>query len=204
MLTKNNFKYASWIEARVDGFRSDFINNDISFVPVMKHNEYLGRGNAVLKQNIERFIKSGGTYENVLQIKTKQPRSIYPDEWQGFVVKAYDKVDVDLDLFPTCKQAIDMFGDECMNLVYARLQPNTDIPIHIDMENINGDLVAVHLPIIMEKDSSFLKYEQESIPLSVGEIAVLQTELLHSSHNKSNTMDRINVIFVFRKDKVII
>ena len=204
MYDRRLFKFAGWIEDHAEGFRTDFVNNQITFIPVMKHNAYLGRGNTILKQNIIRFIKNGGSYDEVLQLKTNQPRNIYPDEWQGFVIKAYDRVDVDLNLFPTCKQALNLFGDSCMNLVYARLQPNTDIPIHIDMENINGDLVAVHLPIMMEKDTSFLKYETEVLPLEVGKVTVLQTELLHSSHNTSNTTDRINVIFVFRKEDVLV
>lgn len=204
MITRDQFKYTEWIEAHVSGFRSDILNNRISYTPVMKHKSYLGRGNVFYKQNINRFVKAGGDRDEVLRIQAEQPLSVYPDDWQGFVIKAYDQTDVDLNNFPTCKQAIDLFGNDCMNVVYARLSSNTHIPTHIDRENINGDLIAVHLPLFMEEGSSYLKYEQEVLPLEVGKVTILQTELLHSSHNISNTIDRVNVIFVFRKENVIL
>lgn len=126
---------------------------------------------------------------------------VYANGWRTHPFRVYGQDVNSADEYPTVRTALEYFGPACVGIAYNTLYPNTHIPTHVDLENINGEYINVHLPLALEDGKAYMIIEQTNYPLVRHELHFLQSELLHSAHNASDTTDRVNVMFIFDKSK---
>lgn len=214
MYDRNLFKFTSWIEENANGFWDDFANNyvDQQLTPVIYHDAYIKGNLSESYKGIKKFLKTSKDDEElkarndyVFERITNQPRDMYPDAWQAYPIKMFGNIqtDVNMDLFPTCKKALDYFGPSCISLVYSILKAGSVIPTHIDMENINEDQLTIHLPLQLEEDKAYMICGDRKLALKKHQLCFLNTNLMHSAHNESTTIDRVNVLFIFKQQEVL-
>ena len=93
-------------------------------------------------------------------------------------------------IFGFGKKIIDTFP-EVRQLGISGHPPNTKIDLHPD----NDEFLKIHIPIITNPDAWFF-YEDEKFNMQVGNAYLVNTTILHGTHNQGST-DRIHMIFKF-------
>lgn len=100
-----------------------------------------------------------------------------------------DEFNVETELnFGFAKKVIDTFSNIRQTVIAAH-PPETRIDLHTDTDNF----VKVHIPIVTN-DKSYFNFEDEVFNLKTGHAYLINTSLLHGTHNAGDT-DRVHFIF---------
>lgn len=99
--------------------------------------------------------------------------------------------------FPTAKAMMEKYGDDLFGLVYSSIGPYSILQRHVGPENIDGEYIRIHLPLIVPPGDIFLEVQGQEVTWD--DIFGFNNQYLHSAHNYSNEWRMIMIIDLSRK-----
>ena len=136
-----------------------------------------------------------------------------PNSWKAYPIKytaeLYDSlehndveealkfIELHKEKFPTAGRLIEHFGDSVKTATYLVLAPHAGLDWHIDIENIDGAVCSVHVPLDIPEGDLGLEVEDEIIRWD--DIFAYNSQKIHRAWNNS---DKSRLIFLldFTKD----
>jgi hypothetical protein len=113
-------------------------------------------------------------------------------------VELYETMpDEQLAKYPTCKQMMDKYGDDLFGLVYSSIGPYSILQRHVGPENIDGEYIRIHIPLIVPEGDIFLEVQNHEVTWK--DIFGFNNQYLHSAHNYSNEWRTIMIVDLSRK-----
>lgn len=113
-------------------------------------------------------------------------------------LEAYEEMPADrLVNYPTCKAMMDKYGDDLFGLVYSSIGPYSILQRHVGPENIDGEYIRIHIPLIVPPGDIFLEVQNQEVTWN--DIFGFNNQYLHSAHNYSNEWRMIMIVDLSRK-----
>lgn len=116
---------------------------------------------------------------------------------QGNVVVDEQISNEDAVKYPTAMQLLDDYRDDLFGLVYSAIGPYSILQRHVGPENIEGEYIRIHLPLIIPSGDIFLEVQGQEVEWT--DIFGFNNQYLHSAHNYSNDWRLIMIIDLSRK-----
>lgn len=86
--------------------------------------------------------------------------------------------------FPTAMHLIDYYGDDCPIANYSLLAPHSVINRHTGVENREGNMIRIHIPLIVPEGEVFFEVNDEVVHWD--DIFAFNNQYVHSAHNRTN------------------
>lgn len=99
--------------------------------------------------------------------------------------------------FPTAKAMMDKYGDDLFGLVYSSIGPYSILQRHVGPENIDGEYIRIHIPLIVPPGDIFLEVQNQEVTWD--DIFGFNNQYLHSAHNYSTEWRTIMIVDLSRK-----
>lgn len=116
----------------------------------------------------------------------------------GGEIKVHDTMPDDrIAKFPTAKTIMDKYGDELFGLVYSSIGPYSILQRHDGPENIDGEYIRIHIPLIIPPGDIFLEVKGQEVIWN--NTFGFNNQYLHSAHNYSNEWRTIMIVDMSRK-----
>jgi hypothetical protein len=113
-------------------------------------------------------------------------------------VEVYEEMPADkITKFPTAKAMMDKYGDDLFGLVYSSIGPYSILQRHVGPENIDGEYIRIHIPLVVPKGDIFLEVQNQEVTWD--NIFGFNNQYLHSAHNYSNEWRMIMIVDLSRK-----
>jgi hypothetical protein len=113
-------------------------------------------------------------------------------------VEVYEEMPADrITKFPTAKAMMDKYGDDLFGLVYSSIGPYSILQRHVGPENIDGEYIRIHIPLIVPQGDMFLEVQNQEVTWD--NIFGFNNQYLHSAHNYSNDWRTIMIVDLSRK-----
>lgn len=113
-------------------------------------------------------------------------------------VELYEEMPADrLTKFPTAKSMMDKYGDDLFGLVYSSIGPYSILQRHVGPENIDGEYIRIHIPLIVPEGDMFLEVQNQEVTWD--NIFGFNNQYLHSAHNYSKEWRTIMIVDLSRK-----
>jgi hypothetical protein len=111
----------------------------------------------------------------------------------------FDGLDNAEEEFPTAVKFIRSLGDACPVATYSILEPQTILNRHNGPENILGETIRIHIPLIIPEGDVFL--EVDGTEVQWNDIWGFNNQLPHSAYNLT---DEYRLVFFFdiRRDSI--
>ena len=130
------------------------------------------------------------------------------DAWKSVgirnVVKQQGQVVVDEQIpaeqsvkYPTAMKLLSDYHDDMFGLVYSAIGPYSILQRHVGPENIDGEYIRIHLPLVVPTGDIFLEVQGQEVEWT--DIFGFNNQYLHSAHNYSNEWRLIMIIDLSRK-----
>ena len=140
------------------------------------------------KPGTNEFIKNNAAWKTV--------GFKYAHEDAGIYFNGLDDAEED---FPTAVKFIRSLGDACPVAVYSILDPQTILNRHNGPENVKGETIRIHIPLIIPEGDVFL--EVDGTEVQWNDIWGFNNQLPHSAYNLT---DEYRLVFFFdiRRDSI--
>jgi hypothetical protein len=99
--------------------------------------------------------------------------------------------------FPTGMSLLNNYREDMFGVVYSAIAPHTILQRHVGPENINGEYVRIHMPLIVPEGDIFLEVQGQEVRWD--DIFAFNNQYLHSAHNYSDEWRLIMLIDLSRK-----
>jgi hypothetical protein len=140
------------------------------------------------KSGTDEFVKNNSAWKTVGFKYAHDDAGIY-----------FNGLDDAEDKFPTAVKFIRSLGDACPVAVYSILDPQTILNRHNGPENIRGETIRIHIPLIIPEGDVFL--EVDGTEVQWDDIWGFNNQLPHSAYNLT---DEYRLVFFFdiRRDSI--
>lgn len=99
--------------------------------------------------------------------------------------------------YPTAMSLLNKYHKDFFGLVYSAIGPMSILQRHVGPENIDGEYVRIHLPLIVPEGDMFLEVHGQEVTWD--DIFAFNNQYLHSAHNYSNEWRLIMIIDLSRE-----
>jgi Aspartyl/Asparaginyl beta-hydroxylase len=101
------------------------------------------------------------------------------------------------DRYPTATKLLEKYKEHCPICTYSSIEPGLVIKRHIGGENEAGDIVRIHVPLIVPEGDIFLEVEGYEIDWS--DIYGFDNRYTHSAHNYTDKRRLVLLIDISRE-----
>lgn len=115
----------------------------------------------------------------------------------GEYVKNWEIDEKDAVKFPTALKFLNKYRHGLFGLVYSAIAPYTILHRHVGPENIDGEYVRIHLPLIIPEGDLFLEVQGQEVTWD--DIFAFNNQYLHSAYNYSKEWRLIMIIDMSRE-----
>lgn len=114
---------------------------------------------------------------------------------KNVLVDFYSRPGVE-DRFPTATALTKKYKDVCPISTYSIIDKNNVITRHIGGENMDGDTIRIHIPLIVPPGDIFL--EVEGVEIDWSDLFGFANQYVHSAHNYSDYRRLVYLIDIKR------